>query len=599
MHDNSRPMKDQATARRHADELQWTCRNFPRVHAWETDAVHVDCTSRTFTTTKNPTEKLPMAWDAHDDRSTAVYRPAEVDSFVIIMSNRNGVKQRDELRQSWLRKFDSGLKWDYGFFVGSEVKHQSASAVQMRGDIVELKATDAAEHVGIKVLGALQWTLANVKAKYLLKVDENTWVHTEGMTSWLQAHVDPSKAWYGGLLPQEGKKAVERTGKKAVPTNAFAASEYPQYAQSGGYVMTASAATRIFDAVQSGRSALLPNVEDVMIGLAATAENISAVSIDGFHKQPFEGFDKEAETLCCTPGTLLFHQPSNLRACDECHASARRALQAVSPSPPPFPPPFPPISCVDTWPVQYTRNCAWAESQGKCNDPWWGPRCVATCNAMCAPPSPPASPPPPPLDVVSDAWVTPTVGAYVATVELMSEWSLSFEMSWSGTSSSWTNMASWGSIASGYMFSLNAVPNSRKLRMDYYYMGSHYYYDSWAMSASGSSSIMIVMRSSYLYMYINGLLVNTGGLAVTAWSASSSTLDDSCNVALDGECDEGGPGAEYSLCTVGTDCACCSHRTRCWFPRLSCVCVRMMCPHRHRLPCRRRGGLLLLCFRAL
>ena len=57
-----------------------------------------------------------------------------------------------------------------------------------------------------------------------------------------------------------------------------------------------------------------------------------------------------------------------------------------------------------------------------------------------------------------------------------------------------------------------------------------------------------------------------GGSAGTASSSSSSSSSsgggctNTCSSANDGECDDGGPGAEYAVCALGTDCADCGSR---------------------------------------
>ena len=54
------------------------------------------------------------------------------------------------------------------------------------------------------------------------------------------------------------------------------------------------------------------------------------------------------------------------------------------------------------------------------------------------------------------------------------------------------------------------------------------------------------------------------GTACGDKNEDSSGLDESCtntcDWAYDGECDDGGPGSQYSLCTYGTDCADCGTR---------------------------------------
>ena len=45
-----------------------------------------------------------------------------------------------------------------------------------------------------------------------------------------------------------------------------------------------------------------------------------------------------------------------------------------------------------------------------------------------------------------------------------------------------------------------------------------------------------------------------------------AVCNDSCEYHHDGSCDDGGPGAEYTLCSRGTDCADCGMRGGGRFP---------------------------------
>jgi len=53
-----------------------------------------------------------------------------------------------------------------------------------------------------------------------------------------------------------------------------------------------------------------------------------------------------------------------------------------------------------------------------------------------------------------------------------------------------------------------------------------------------------------------------GGAAAASPAASSGggSCSNTCSSANDNECDDGGPGAEYSVCALGTDCADCGAR---------------------------------------
>jgi hypothetical protein len=52
-----------------------------------------------------------------------------------------------------------------------------------------------------------------------------------------------------------------------------------------------------------------------------------------------------------------------------------------------------------------------------------------------------------------------------------------------------------------------------------------------------------------------------GGGTDTGGSGSATTMcEDTCLFAYDGECDDGGPDADWSVCDLGTDCADCGPR---------------------------------------
>lgn len=51
------------------------------------------------------------------------------------------------------------------------------------------------------------------------------------------------------------------------------------------------------------------------------------------------------------------------------------------------------------------------------------------------------------------------------------------------------------------------------------------------------------------------------GASNSSGTSSSASCTNTCSSARDGECDDGGPGAEYSVCTLGTDCADCGDRS--------------------------------------
>lgn len=61
------------------------------------------------------------------------------------------------------------------------------------------------------------------------------------------------------------------------------------------------------------------------------------------------------------------------------------------------------------------------------------------------------------------------------------------------------------------------------------------------------------------YCLAGTVCVEGGGCRSTGGSGTGG-CSNSCAYAYDGECDDGGPGAAYSVCALGTDCADCGTR---------------------------------------
>ena len=114
----------------------------------------------------------------------------------------------------------------------------------MFGDIVRLPVADDYMSLGFKVIAALRWALEHVASRFILKVDEDTWVHAEALTHFLnvQFELPMTVDWYGGWVTQS---RVIRSGSWGVPFDIYPEDEYPTYVSGGGYVLSRRAAFRI------------------------------------------------------------------------------------------------------------------------------------------------------------------------------------------------------------------------------------------------------------------------------------------------------------------------------------------------------------------
>ena len=54
--------------------------------------------------------------------------------------------------------------------------------------------------------------------------------------------------------------------------------------------------------------------------------------------------------------------------------------------------------------------------------------------------------------------------------------------------------------------------------------------------------------------------VNPGGGGNNGNMMNGGLCEDTCRFARDGDCDDGGPDSDYSVCDLGSDCADCGPR---------------------------------------
>mmetsp|Transcript_48901 Transcript_48901/g.163200 ORF Transcript_48901/g.163200 Transcript_48901/m.163200 type:complete len:369 (-) Transcript_48901:133-1239(-) len=141
----------------------------------------------------------------------------------------------------------------------------------------------------------------------------------------------------GGVSPSLGAAAaaalyagqvvvapVRRTGKWGVPAEVFPAAQYPPYAKGGGYLLSIDVARQIVPEIQSGRSPLLSNVEDAMIGIAADRLAMSATGLNHHFRElslDIAAVRAASALHCCSSDTMLYHKPAQLAVCDACWAA--------------------------------------------------------------------------------------------------------------------------------------------------------------------------------------------------------------------------------------------------------------------------------------
>jgi len=163
---------------------------------------------------------------------------------------------------------------------------------------------------------------SQVKSRFILKCDEDSFVHVAKINEYLAGlGAAAAAALYAG---QVVVAPVRRTGKWGVPAEVFPAAQYPPYAKGGGYLLSIDVARQIVPEIQTGRSPLLSNVEDAMVGVAADRLAMSATGLNHHFRElslDIAAVRAASALHCCSSDTMLYHKPAQLAVCDACWAA--------------------------------------------------------------------------------------------------------------------------------------------------------------------------------------------------------------------------------------------------------------------------------------
>ena len=135
-------------------------------------------------------------------------------------------------------------------------------------DVLVLPVADGYRDISHKVLASLQWVLAHVHFRYLLKTDDDSYVCAARLLELLRPL--PRAMLYLGVVNREHKVITARgrtlyeRWRDPLYVELFNRSVYAPYMQGAGYVLSADAARHVVT-----RAALLPSIpviEDALVG---------------------------------------------------------------------------------------------------------------------------------------------------------------------------------------------------------------------------------------------------------------------------------------------------------------------------------------------
>lgn len=216
------------------------------------------------------------------------------DPFLVIMvlSVHTHIDTRTAIRKTWGRAADPGLWPKVGalkhtvklvFLFGTGKTALDNKIVEeeskIYGDIVQAEFVDSYFNLTYKTVMGIRWVAEFCsKAKYILKADEDVFVHVHNLMEFLSKRQENSNgAIYGHALHNSD---VFREGRWAVSRKAYPLKVYPTYTCGNTYVISGNMAANIYYT-----AGLLPylNIEDVFVtGIVRSFLSAELTDVIGF-----------------------------------------------------------------------------------------------------------------------------------------------------------------------------------------------------------------------------------------------------------------------------------------------------------------------------
>lgn len=186
--------------------------------------------------------------------------------FVLILTTKNALDRRDAIRNTWLNlAVASRFQVIHKFVIGtqdldsSEVDKLDVENRENKDILFLNDLKDSYQNLTLKVLKSFKWINENIDCKFILKVDDDSFVRLGKLLEAVEQKEKYGRIYWGFF---RGDANVKQRGPWAEP-NWVLCDKYLPYANGGGYVLSQDLVNYI--SVQSSMLQYF-NSEDVSIG---------------------------------------------------------------------------------------------------------------------------------------------------------------------------------------------------------------------------------------------------------------------------------------------------------------------------------------------
>ena len=216
--------------------------------------------------------------------------------LILVASAPPNLQRRNNIRLTWAFRRALKPRWTTVFLV-AQVQNQPLSNFLLRedevyGDLVRADYFDHYWNQTRKIQMGFEWAIRYCRFSFLLKTDDDVFVNTPAVLSFLNNPTIPNVMLYAGK--QYKNPWILRSGKWKVSLEEFAGIHYPDFCAGFGYILSRDVVASFVEAFS-----MVPffRLDDVYVGMLAKKTGIKIVHADGFE------LNSKKPELQCTPST--------------------------------------------------------------------------------------------------------------------------------------------------------------------------------------------------------------------------------------------------------------------------------------------------------
>ena len=186
---------------------------------------------------------------------------------VFVISSSSNFVARSTIRKTWANaKLSLGMPRIVVFVLGKPSNQESQKKIQQEananGDILQGDFFDTKRTLPLKTIMMLRWA-SNARFEYILKTDDDMYVHMSRLTNWLRTR-DATQWLYAGKRRENASVTRLRLAAYPVAYEEFSEAHYPYYCYGGFYILSGKMLPKLMEAHRNHK--LFP-VEDAYVGV--------------------------------------------------------------------------------------------------------------------------------------------------------------------------------------------------------------------------------------------------------------------------------------------------------------------------------------------